>query len=275
MRPESVAMASGLLLAIAVVVDSLELLADRAQLRAGGLFGLPVLVTGHTVLLRGPLAPPLRRLFAYPAVLVLPLAQLAAAAVLGVAAVARTPGLETAAGLAALTILGARMLLYLRTQLGLDGSDQMILVASSAVAAALLVPDPQAQRIALYYLAAQLLLSYAVAGIAKAISPTWRSGRAVPQITMTIGYGDPRVGAFLERHAGLGRLLCWATIAFECSAAVLILAGVPGALVIIVAGVLFHASIAVLMGLNVFLWSFAAAYPALILLGHDIGRLWE
>jgi hypothetical protein len=43
----------------------------------------------------------------------------------------------------------------------------------------------------------------------------------------------------------------------------------------IVADLMFHASIAVLMGLNVFVWSFAAAYPALILLGHDSGSLWH
>jgi hypothetical protein len=262
-------------LAIAVAIDSLELIADRAQLRQGGLYSYAVLVTGHPALLRGPLAPLFGSAFRYPAVLALPIVQLAAAGVLVVAAVSRAPELIAPAGLAALTILVARMALYLRNQLGLDGSDQMILVACTGIAAALLVPDPQAKALSLYYVAAQLLLSYAVAGIAKAISPTWRSGRAVPEITSTIGYGDPRLGAFLKERPSAGRLLCWSVIVFECSAGLLILAGTPGAIAVIAGGLAFHASIAALMGLNIFLWSFAAAYPALLFLAHDVDRLWR
>jgi hypothetical protein len=34
-------------------------------------------------------------------------------------------------------------------------------------------------------------------------------------------------------------------------------------------------SIALLMGLNVFPWSFAATYPALLLLAQTTDRLWQ
>jgi hypothetical protein len=171
--------------------------------------------------------------------------------------------------------LVVRMLLYLRNQLGLDGSDQMTLVVCTGVAVALLVPDHGAQLIALDYVAAQLLLSYAVAGIAKAISPTWRSGKAIVGILSTIGYGSPPVGAFLKRHPRLAQAACWWVIAFECSAAALILLGTPGAVAIIAVGLCFHVSIALLMGLNNFVWSFGAAYPALLLLAHSADALWR
>jgi hypothetical protein len=275
MRPESVALWCALPLAVAVTIDSLEVIADRRQLRASGFFGFPVLVTGHRVLLSGPLAAPLGRLFRYPAVLALPLVQLAAAGVLVAAATVRAPALLAPAGVAALVILTARMLFYVRIHFGLEGADQMILVACTAIAAALLLPDPHARALGLYYLAAQLLLGYAAAGSAKAVSPTWRSGRAIPEITSMISFGTPRIGAFLKRHPAAGRLLCWSVIVFECSAALLILAGTPGAVAIIAGGLVFHVSTAAIMGLNTFLWSFASAYPALLYVAYQVDRLWH
>jgi hypothetical protein len=275
MDPVTVALWCAIPLGGALLIDGLELAAARAQLREGGLYGYAVLATGRPVLLQGPLARPLGAVFRYPAVLTLPASQIAAGLVLLIAGAAHSPELASVAGLAALVALASRMLLYLRNQLGLDGSDQMILVASTGVAVALLVHDRLAQTLALDYIALQLLLSYAVAGIAKAVSPKWRSGRAVPAILSTIGYGFPVVGSYLSARPLLGRVLCWATIIFECSAPLLILFGTPGALVVIAAGLGFHLSIALLMGLNIFPWSFAAAYPALLLLAQTTDRLWS
>ena len=217
----------------------------------------------------------MRGLFRYPAVLAIPLAQIAAAGVLGVAAAVRTPTLAVVAGIAAIAIVAARMLFHLRNQFGLDGSNHMILVCSTVIAAVLLIPDRQAQSLALYYLAGQLLLSYAAAGAAKAISPVWRSGSAIPQITSTLTFGTPRVGALLSAHPPVGLVLCWSVIAFECAAPLLILAGTPGAVAIIAGGFAFHLSIAAIMGLNTFLWSFASAYPALLYLAHQVDAIWQ
>jgi hypothetical protein len=273
--PQAIALWCAIPLAIGVGIDSLELVADRAQLREGGLYGYTVLATGRPFTLWGPFAPMFGAVFRYPAVLGLAVVQLCCATLLLLAGTVRTPGLIVPAGLALALILSARMLLYLRNQLGLDGSDQMTLVACTGLAVALLVPDHGAQVLAIDYLAAQLLLSYAVAGIAKAISPTWRSGKAIPGILSTIGYGSPAVGAFLKRNPVLGRAACWSVILFECSAPLLILLGTPGALAIIAVGLGFHISIALLMGLNNFLWSFGATYPALLLLAHSVDTLWH
>ncbi|MGV8908145.1 MAG: hypothetical protein ACOH1Y_04125 [Propionicimonas sp.] len=286
MDPVAVALWCAIPLGVALLLDGAELVTARAQLREGGLYGYRVLATGNPILLSGPVARPLGALFRYPMVLALPVTQLMAGAVLVAAGIAGTPVaagaagivgipvLAGAAGVAALIALASRMLLYLRNQLGLDGSDQMMLVAATGVAVALLVPDEMAKTVVLVYVALQLLLSYAVAGLAKATSTTWRSGRAVPAILNTIGYGFPAVGAYLAARPKLGGLLSWATILFECSAPLLILFGTSGAIVIIVAGLMFHISIAVMMGLNIFPWSFGATYPALLLLASFIDRLW-
>jgi hypothetical protein len=203
--PEEIALWCALPLAVGICVDSLELLADRAQLAEGGFYGYSVLVTGRPLTLRGPMAPIFAAIFRYPAVLGLAAAQLIAAAVLLAAGTLRSPELVVPAG----------------------------------IAVALLVPDRDAGTIALYYVAAQLLLSYAAAGIAKAISPSWRSGRAIPEILSTIGHGSPSVGVFLRGHPGLSRLACWSVILFECAAPLLIVLGTPGAIAIIAAGLGF------------------------------------
>jgi hypothetical protein len=270
----SAALLCGLILSLGVIVDTLELVADRRQLAEGGLYGYSALATGRRFLLRGPAAPALGALFRYPNVLGLAVAQLLGAGTLLAAGVVHTPAVAAPAGAAAALILAARMLLYARNQLGMDGSDQMMLVVCSGIAFALLVPARSAEDIAIGYIAAQLLLSYAISGSAKLVSPQWRSGRAIPDIMNTIGYGFPSVGAFLHRHRQLGPVLCWSVIVFECGAPLVILAGTPGAAAIVVLGLGFHISVALLMGLNVFPWSFAATYPALLLLGRWISTIW-
>ncbi len=55
----------------------------------------------------------------------------------------------------------------------------------------------------------------------------------------------------------------------------LILAGTPGALVIIAGALAFHIGVALIMGLNTFFWAFASAYPALLFLADKVDRLWS
>jgi len=113
-----------------------------------------------------------------------------------------------------------------------------------------------------------------VAGTAKAISPIWRGGDAMIGVLSTEGYGVPSLGAKLARHRNVARLLCWSVITFECGCPLLLVAGTPGSVVLIVAGLVFHVGIAALMGLNVFLWRFAAAYPAVFMVGQWVDGLW-
>lgn len=275
MNPIHVALWCAIPLAIGVSIDSLELISDRLQLADGGLYGYPVLATARELTLTGPLATMFRLVFSYPAVLSLPAVQLAAAALLLVAAVVRAPPLIVPAGIAVLVILAARLLLVLRSPMSRDAGDSMTFVVCTGVAVCLLVSNQSAQNLALYYIASQLLLSYIVAGTAKAVSPTWRSGDAIPGVLNTIGHGSPTVGVFLKRHASLSRALCWSVVMFECSAVALLFLGTPGAIVIIAAGLCFHISIAALMGINSFVWSFGATYPALLQLAHTVGTLWH
>jgi hypothetical protein len=261
----------GAIAGIAVALDSLEVLAVRFAFADGGIYGYPVLRTGQRFLVTGPAARPLGRLLGYPGVLSLPILQLFCAAVL-VLLPFQGPSEQRWLGAAACgLVLAARMLFYARNVLGQDGSDQMLLVVLSGALVAHLAGASGVATIAVVYVAGQLLLSYASAGIAKAVSPVWRSGRAIPGITSTIGYGLPRFSELIQRRRWLSLVLCWSVIVFECTAPLLVLGGRPGAVVLIAAGLSFHLGIAVVMGLNNFLWSFAAAYPAVMFVAERIG----
>jgi hypothetical protein len=67
--------------------------------------------------------------------------------------------------------------------------------------------------------------------------------------------------------------MCWAVIAFECGAPLLVFGGAHGIVLLIVCGTAFHVGIAIVMGLNNFVWAFTAAYPALFMLSTHLPHL--
>jgi hypothetical protein len=159
------------------------------------------------------------------------------------------------------------LLLSWRREWGNDGSDQMLAI----VLAAMFVgfgpfADGFLEVAALAFLCAQTCLAYGVAGTAKLLSPVWRSGRALALILDTSAYGHPRIAAVLQRHAGVGRLLTWSVVVAELAFGVglVLLLPSPWAWGLLFWGLAFHAATAVFMGLNTFLWAFAATYPAFI-----------
>jgi hypothetical protein len=262
---------------IGLAVDAAEVVVARAMLAPGGLYSWGVLRLGRRYLVTSRLAPFLDWLFRYPHVLGLPVTQIGCAVVLVGSYPLGLPWVLIA--LAALVAAGARMLFYMRQQLGLDGADQMlnvVLVSAGAGALLLATSQPAGAEAAVDYAGLQLLLSYLIAGAAKAVSPVWRNGMAIVGITGTIGYGSAAVNALLTRRPGVARAACWSVIIFECGAVpVVLLGGGRGAWVVLWAGLAFHVGVAVVLGLNVFVWAFGAGLPALIVVGLGVQRIEE
>ena len=81
-------------------------------------------------------------------------------------------------------------------------------------------------------------------------------------ILSTEGYGVPALSRVLSAYPRLDVLLCWSVIAWE-TAFPLVLVGSRSLLIgLLAVGVVFHASCAVLMGLNRFPWAFCGCYAA-------------
>jgi hypothetical protein len=149
----------------------------------------------------------------------------------------------------------------LRSPYGWDGADQMSAITSVTLAARSWLPEiePAVQR----FFALQLCLSYLASGVAKANSPEWRSGSALTGIAGTEMYGNEEFYRWLQRHPSLAVLATRGVIVAECAFPLVLIAPRRLRHAILLCGILFHAVVARMMGLNTFFWSFVAVYPAL------------
>jgi hypothetical protein len=145
---------------------------------------------------------------------------------------------------------------------GLDGSDHMNLVLLGSTAMAQLVGTQVCGHLALCFVAAQLVLAYVTAGVAKAFGWQWRRGSAVGRVLRTTSFGSPAFAAMLRRRPLTGKLLTWTVVLYEVFFPVAFIGPRWVCIAMLCGGVLMHSAIAVLMGLNGFLWSFVACYPA-------------
>ena len=121
------------------------------------------------------------------------------------------------------------------------------------------------------YIAAQLTLSYARAGIVKAKERSWWSGHALSSFLALPAYGVP---AWVPRRMPDDRLLLRlasvGVIGFECLAPLAWLDPVA-CLALIAVAFTFHAATAALFGLNRFLLAWTAALPSLWYAVHRVG----
>src|ERR1035437_5056730 len=256
MNPALLVRLTEILIATGIVLQGIENLVTRRLYARGGLYDWTVLSTTARWMHFGFFGKLFSVLFEYPAFLVLMVLQLGAALVL-------ISGLLPQAGTALLaTMLGVHILFILRNQYGMDGSDQMMLMVLAGLFVYHLHPTGRMRTIVFVFLAAQLALSYWTAGIAKATSPVWRGGDAVKKILGTTSYGSFSLSGFLMEHRWLALVSCWCVILYECFGPLAMWFGPGACLAFIAAGVLFHLSIAMFMGLNIFFWSFIATYPA-------------
>jgi Vitamin K-dependent gamma-carboxylase len=246
---------------VGLAISTLEYLFLLREFSGGGVYSWTILRTavmrrGHTRLL----APLLDLLYGVRGVAVLLVLRLAGTISVMVLPVGSVPFTAAAA---IMTV--SHLLFSARQVFGDDGSDQMNSILALTI---LLCAGPHSTPLilnaGLWFIAMQAVLSYFSAGVAKAISPIWRGGAAVQQIFDTASYGDRGVAVFLARHQFVGALMSWGVIAFEVTFPAGLLLPAPALEVVLVFGAMFHLLNAVIMGLNSFLWSFLATYPALV-----------
>jgi hypothetical protein len=155
-----------------------------------------------------------------------------------------------------------QLLMMKRNHLANDGSDDMVTVVLVSTAVALVAASNVAIVSWAVFLTGQLLLAYFVSGISKAQSDGWWRGDAVTGVVGTRIFGHPRFAQILARHPTSGSLLTRGTFFFEVLFPAFLFAPKPVFLAALAAMLAFHLGCAVIMGLNTFVWAFAACYPA-------------
>ncbi|MBR8829857.1 MAG: hypothetical protein N5P05_001186 [Chroococcopsis gigantea SAG 12.99] len=147
---------------------------------------------------------------------------------------------------------------------GRDGADELVIIELSGLFVYYIAGISSPLRWSgLLFIVAQVTLSYLVSGVAKLISPTWRSGDAIIKIFATRIYGKPQFIPFLS-HRLITLSLAWFTILWETTFPIIWVAPFSFGLLWIIAGVMFHLGTAYVMGLNTFLFTFLSSYPIIL-----------
>ena len=142
------------------------------------------------------------------------------------------------------------------------GSDRMSVLMLICLMLTHLAPTLRLQEASFGYLAAQLVLSYAMAGWVKAVNPEWRNGEALRKVFAQSAYPVAENLRALALAPRLMKRMSWAVVLFEI-AFPLALFNRSALAVALVLAAIFHAANACLFGLNRFLWIWLCAYPSL------------
>ena len=243
---------------VGIVIDSLEMLGSRWSLEAN--FDWVVLEAGHPALIKHPrLASVVTALTTNSGLTSLLVARVSGAPL---AALMFMVDLSGAVVLCLLVTLSSA-LLRLRLTYGLDGADQMQAVVWGGLTLYGIATVPWIRELALGFIAAQLLLSYLTAGLAKVMSLQWRDGRAITGILSTQLHGNRILLRYIGRRP-YSIVLAWGVILFEIVGPAAAVMSMIGVLVVCVLAVFFHLGIAFAMRLNGFVWAFLSALPPLI-----------
>jgi hypothetical protein len=245
-----------MLACVAVVIEALQVLVESKQYGASGIYSYAVLKKSSSWISQGWQGSVLNRLCESPTYLLFVALQLTAT-VLVVSHL--FPSLS---GFFILVILLVHLLSCFRHRSGLDGAQQMQTIIFASLLLFSVSSDPLAKAGCLWFIGLQALLSYMTAGIVKVRSAAWRGGTALENTFQGARFRNEPLGHALRKHPLVAKALCWSVIVFECAFALLVVMGPRTCFIVLVAGIFFHLAVALVMGLNSFLWSFIATYPA-------------
>ncbi|MFM5949985.1 MAG: hypothetical protein ACKOPM_12300 [Novosphingobium sp.] len=151
-----------------------------------------------------------------------------------------------------------------------DGADKMaMVVASGALLQALGFALENAALVlaGALWTGGQLTIAYFAAGASKVILADWRSG-AAPRAALDSYMWGNRLSAWGVNLPGGAIALAWTVMVFEMLFPLALLLPTGGLIAVLTCFFLFHAAIALVMGLNTYPLAFLAAYPSAIWLGQ-------
>lgn len=265
--PDHVFRASAILLGIGQVVTTLEYLWIRRELGDGGVFAWSVLRLARPR--RHPTIERLRDALFGPAgtVALLGLRLLLAVTLVLFASVAWVATMAVVA-------LAALLLAFnIRLPWGMEGADDVAVHTTLGLAAYALARVFEAPSVGLYYIAAYAGLVYVTSGVTKLGDANWRSGAALGWVVNLQQFGARSAVELLAPRPRLRLVLAWSVMLAEVGAPLAVLLPAHGIALALVAGLAFHVANAACMGLNTFVWSFLATYPAVLLVWttvHDL-----
>lgn len=144
-------------------------------------------------------------------------------------------------------------------------ADSMNFLVFGALCLREIAPDsPLTTQGCLWFIALQSCLSYIANGMLKLTAPHWRRGKVLWHIAHHSLFGNARLARVLGAYPAVGKWLDWSVIGCELAFPFVLVVGHPGCWIFLGWGLLFHTVTAIVMGLNTFLFAWAATYPAIV-----------
>lgn len=151
-----------------------------------------------------------------------------------------------------------------------DGAEKMAMVVASGAAFQALGLVLHNQTLVLagaLWTGGQLTIAYFAAGASKIMLANWRSG-AAPRAALSSHMWGNRLSAWAVSLPGAAFLLAWGVMIAELLFPLALLLPTPALAAVLGGFFLFHAVIALVMGLNTYPLAFLAAYPSALWLGQ-------
>lgn len=247
--------------AVASIIGSLEWLALRAHLQDSEIYSWRVQQIAHDRVRL------FDRLFAHPTVVVLPTAQVLFSAAL------LFPGLSPAlAGWACLGAATCSLFLSLRGIDGFNGGDAMAKVVLLLGAICFLSGSQVMIQAGLVFVSGQLVIAYSTPGWCRIFDRNWHNGTKILGVMRTETFGRPAVWDLLRSNRWLARFVSSGIAVWEAFFLVYLFLPIELLLPVLLIGVIFHSTNAIVMGLNIFPWSFLGSYPAFIWTSVQLNR---
>ena len=240
--PDYVFRASAMLLGVGQVVTTLEYLWMRSEFGDGGVYAWSVLRLARPR--RHPMTERLRdALFGRAGmVALLGLRLLSAVTLVLFASVAWL------ATIAVVTLAAVLLACNVRLPWGMEAADDVAVHVTLGLAAYALARVFDAPSVGLYYIAAYAGLAYVTSGVTKLSEATWRSGVALGWVVNLQVFGAPWAVELLAPRPRLRQVLSWSVMLAEVSAPLAVLLPAQGIALVLVAGLAFHATLAVCIG---------------------------
>lgn len=254
-------------LAVQVIIATVELLKLRRAYSDAGLFAWQIQRTGPQLSIY---AKKLRLDFVcrYPNVVVVLVLRL-----LSAIAIPILIWLHYSTLIPLLMVAAINLIMQVRNSQSNDGSDQMSAVCFIALALAAVINTELSKSFALFFIAAQAALAYGTSGFLKMMKKGWYTGEYPIEVLKTASYGDRQVLAITLKRKLLAQAFGLMVVFGDCLLS-LSFAFPPGICIYILGfGVFLHIGIGRVMGLNTFMWSYIATYPAILFTSHAIYSL--
>jgi hypothetical protein len=151
-----------------------------------------------------------------------------------------------------------------KSSYGMDGSDQVMLLLNIVLLAIYIKDDAITRLISFSFISLQLLFSYFISGYGKLSASVWRNGEALTGIMGNTIYGNDMMYSLFRTSRPLAVVMSWTVFLWETLFFISIFCPSAIFVAVLLAGVAFHFTNAIVMGLNTFMIAFLACYFPLL-----------